>query len=186
MEQQCWWVRGCAPVAYRDCRALSPVSRVPQAAVFVDIFRCAEDWLRCLHVSPAASPGLAVPAGCCSPAVSPALRWSTAVTAVLFWREGMAGCSGCWESPLAGCAVLLSQPSELPLGWWVYSSWESFLGVQATWSIGYFFSFFFFHSLYLPNLLNNFSLDRVSGCSCALQFAFMLLGLLTELFQNFL
>lgn len=110
MEQQCWGVRGCAPVAYRDCRALSPVSRVPQAAVFVDIFACAEDWLRCLHVSPAASPRLAVPAGCCSPAVC---AGALQLLQLLFWREGMAGCSGCWESPLAGCAVLLSQPSEL-------------------------------------------------------------------------
>lgn len=110
MEQQCWGVRCCAPVAYRDCRALSPVSRVPQAAVFVDIFACAEDWLRCLHVSPAASPRLAVPAGCCSPAVC---AGALQLLQLLFWREGMAGCSGCWESPLAGCAVLLSQPSEL-------------------------------------------------------------------------
>lgn len=78
------------------------------------------------------------------------------------------------ESPLDSCALLLSQPSEQI---WQSSDclWadERCRGAGKA-SCGHRplealdLMLVFFQSLYLPHLLDSFSLERVSGCSCTL------------------
>lgn len=80
-----------------------------------------------------------------------------------------------WEYPVGSCALLLSQPSVL-IGQSSGCLWaDECCRVAGKTSYGHrplgalhFMVWFFFHSLYLLNLFNNFSLERVSGCSCAL------------------
>lgn len=134
----------------------------------------------------------AVPAGCCSPPLSLAVTRchpvSLAVPQPRSWDSpaslpaGAGGSAGLpWGAELL-LGTLLGWLCSAPELSWQSSLWAdercrvagkascglSPLGALGlmVWMFLFVGVFFPFRSLYLPNLLNNFSFERVTGCSC--------------------